>query len=116
MEKKYELAYFPSVWFRFEVASGRTKYCQTDGLLFLPDNNRLIIIECKYQHTPDAYFQLENKYVPVVRQAFPKWTVATCEVVKWYDPSIKFPCAIRLRPEVSEVMPGEFAVHILNRP
>ena len=113
MEQRFLLKYFPSTWFIYENKYG-IYYCQTDGLLFQRDEKKLTIIECKYQHTADAYFQLEELYVPVVSCAFPRYTVATVEVVSWYDAAVRFPTAIKLRKDVVDVAPGEFAVHIFN--
>lgn len=111
MEKAYSLRYTPSVWFKYINRSG-IHYCQTDGLLFDDELKKVTILEVKYNHCVDAYFQLFDLYAPVVQCAFPSYKVATVEVVKWYDPSVAFPCAVRLRPSVEEVEPSEFAVHI----
>ena len=89
------------------------RWCQTDGLFAHPLEGLIVVVEIKYQHTPDAWFQLRELYEPVVRKAFgPAWTVALLEVVKWYDPSTFFPerhfmCADPLRPPT-----GGIGVHI----
>lgn len=89
------------------------RWCQTDGLLIQPQGGLITIVEIKYQHTPDAWFQLRELYEPVVRRAFgPAWEVALLEVVKWYDPSTFFPerhlmCADPLHPPI-----GSIGVHI----
>lgn len=76
---------------------------------------KVVICEVKLSHVSDAYFQLLDKYVPVIKAAFPHLTVAACEVVKWYDAATSFPCDVSLRPDPSGVSPEEFGVHILNR-
>ena len=115
LELKYELSYFPSVWLRY-VDDGRTFYCQPDGLLFLTHLHRLVIVEAKIKHCPEAHDQLTHLYTPVLQVLFPSWEIAVCEVVKWYDAAIEFPIAHSLKREVHFAEPGEFAVHILNRP
>ncbi len=106
--------YLPSVWFQYQKIGQRLAFCQTDGLLLQYKQRRILIIEVKYKHTPDAYFQLEDKYVPVIRKILPGWDICTLEVVKWYDPSTQFPTKVTLRDDPLAVQPGEFAVHILN--
>ena len=106
--------YIPSQWFQYQAHGHAPAFCQTDGLLFTPRQQKVLIVEVKYKHTPDAYFQLENKYVPVIQRLFPGWTISTCEVVKWYDPSTQFPVAVRLAKNIEAIQPAEFGVHIIN--
>lgn len=114
LELKYELSYFPSVWLRY-WDDGVSYYCQPDGLLFLHSLNRLVVVEAKIKHCPEAYSQLIHLYLPVLRVAFPGWELAPCEVVRWYDAAVDFPAPHILKKEVHFAEPGEFAVHILNR-
>lgn len=97
---------------------GRIRYCQFDGLLVLPSRKVLVLCEVKYNHTSDAYWQLENVYVPVLRAFLGRsnpWQVATCEIVKWFDPSTTFPVQITLCQDLGGAKVGAFNVHILNR-
>ena len=116
---RFGLRYIPGQWFSFGLPGpdGGVRYCQLDGILLDDERRVFTIIEFKYSHTANAYWQIENTYVPVIacflRQS--GWQIATCEVVKWYDPSVRFPRPVALRDDVSLVKPGEFAVHILNR-
>jgi len=115
--KAYGINYVPSLWFAFRATNSDTvQYCQPDGLLFVEEGGeKLVICEVKYQHVPDAFFQLQDKYLPVVQAAFPTIPLALCEVVKWYDPAVAFPCEVKKAPRVHEVKENEFGVHILNR-
>lgn len=97
-----------------EIGKGPYKFCQTDGLLFTPEEKKVLILEFKLKHTADAYFQIEEKYLPVLRRLFPKWIIATCEVVKWYDQCTAFPTEVKLRKRPEDTLPGEFGVHILD--
>jgi len=70
-------------------------------------------VEVKYQHTPNAWVQLVRLYLPVLESAFgPLFRYATCEVVKWYDPAVVFPQRVTMTPDLLNVRPGEFGVHI----
>jgi hypothetical protein len=108
--------YLPGPWFSYRTKfyPNQWNYAQPDGLLFDFERGQLTILEMKYTHTSDAYFQLIDKYLPLMRAFLGTelWSFATCEVVWWYDKAIAFPCPIRLRKEISLVQPNEFAVHI----
>jgi hypothetical protein len=105
-------AYFPGQWFRF-CADERVRWCQPDGLHLDPRRGILTILEVKYQHTPDAWFQLRELYAPVVSRAFgPEWDVALVEVVKWYDPATQFPEKVIMCPDPLSAPTGRIGVHI----
>lgn len=111
----YAGCYVPSPWFYFkEVGVDKPRWCQPDGLLFDIRNGRLTIVECKLQHTSDAWWQLRWLYLPVVSKAFEAdiWEYGVVEVTKWYDPATCFPEKVKMRPAVEEVQPNEFGVHI----
>ena len=82
-EEKFGELYLPSPWFRYQV-EWSWKYCQADGLLFLPATGSVVICEAKLAHTFRAYRQLSKLYRPVVQSLFPRWTVCLLEVVRWY--------------------------------
>lgn len=81
-----------------------------DGLLLT--GGRIVVCEIKLRHTVDAYFQLHNLYLPVARVVFPGMDISLCEVVKWYDSSTAFPCAVSLIEDLHTARPGDFSVHI----
>ena len=90
--QQYPNRYTPGPWLYFRDFTG-WRWCQPDGLLFDFKNGRIIVVEMKYQHTADAWWQLRKLYVPVLQAAFPHtlWKFSVCEVVKWYDPATVFP-------------------------
>lgn len=104
--------YLASPWLKF-YADGKWRWCQPDGLLFVPQEGRIVVVECKYQHTSDAWWQTRHLYLPVLQKLFPLslWTYEVCEVVKWFDPAVVFPERLVLANEVD--MPhAAFKVHI----
>lgn len=106
--------YFDSQWFRF-FAGAALRWCQCDGLIIDPHSGRITIVEVKYQHTFDAWYQLFELYLPVVQVAFgPMWTVSCCEVVKWYDSAVAGDPRPTLVASPDLARPGQFAVHILT--
>lgn len=109
--------YFPSQWFAFGDGN-RVHYFQPDGLLFLEDPRRIAVLEVKYQHCIEAYWQLEHYYLLLLREFFRKLEepLVTVEVCKWYDPATQFPRPVRLVECLTQARPRDFNVHILNRP
>lgn len=113
----YGNAYIPSLWFEFrENGRYRTRFCQTDGILFDLYNRRLTIVEVKLQHTVDAWWQLRHLYLPVLTKVFPPdlWEYAIVEVVRWYDKAVAFPEPVKLVGDIQSLACGEFGVHIWN--
>lgn len=106
--------YVPGPWFQFSTYDHGVRWCQPDGLLFFPYTGQITIVECKLQHTSDAWWQLKWLYQPVLRQLFPPslWKFALLEIVKWYDPQTPFPESHRRVPSIFSAHPGEFSVHI----
>lgn len=86
------LLYLPSPWIRYLV-DGKACWCQPDGLHFDLQRGRLTIVEIKYSHTAEAHRQLRGVYAQVIARMFPAhlWAVRLVEVVKWYDPDVRFP-------------------------
>lgn len=114
-QERYGDCYVPSPWFQFsEEESDSPRWCQPDALLFDPTAGRIHILEFKYQHTSDAWWQLRQLYFPVIRALFPRhlWEIGLCEVVKWYDPVTAFPEKVVMAREPQIVLPGELGVHI----
>ena len=115
MEDRFGGLYVPGPWFHYrEIGKEKNKWCQPDGLLFIPRLGKVYIIETKLKHTSDAWWQLKHLYLPVVAKLFPPnlWEYCLIEVVRWYDPQINFQEKVRMCPDVLSVEPGEFGVHI----
>lgn len=112
----YGYEYVPSPWFKYTVANSPrvVNYAQPDGLLIQPRRGTVTIVEIKYNHCAESYFQLVDKYLPLVEALFPKhlWEVPLVEVVKWYDRDTSYPTDIRLRRDIDECRAGEIGVHI----
>jgi hypothetical protein len=107
--------YVPGPWFRYkELGKETVRWCQPDGLLFIPLQSRIIIVETKLQHTADAWWQLRQLYLPVVAKMFPAngWNYSVIEVTRWYDRDTKFPERVKMCPDVLSAEPGDFGVHI----
>ena len=109
--------YVPSPWLRFRLrGEGRLHWCQPDGLHIDAQTGQITIVEVKYQHCAEAWYQMNMLYAPVLAVIFPRpdWRLATCEIVKWFDCGINVPSAPRLRDDPRKTRPGEFGVFILK--
>lgn len=106
--------YLASPWIEYETALGDWGVCQPDGILFFWDAGILLILEAKIRHTEQAYWQTENLYLPVVGVLFPLWEYAICEVVRWYDPAVRFPVQPQIVTELAYCSASTFNVFILR--
>ena len=112
--EQFGAEYIYSQWFQFQEPDNKVRWCELDGLLLRPKLGLVTILEMKYQHTSDAWWQLNYLYRPILRHLLPSglWDISVCEVVKWYDPATAFPEAVRRVSDVRDVQPEEFGVHI----
>ena len=107
--------YVPGPWFRYSVRD-RPKvvnYAQPDGLLIQPRRGAVTIVEIKYNHCAESYFQLVDKYLPLAKALFgTDWEFPLVTVVKWYDRDTSYPSVIRLRESIEKCSISEIGVHI----
>lgn len=92
--------YIPGPQIRFVDNSG-PRLCIPDGIL--PTSSGNFVFEIKIQHMPEAWWQLERLYRPVLETAL-GGTWHSIEVVKSYDPSMPFPCRVELIDNLNEYM------------
>jgi hypothetical protein len=113
LEGLFGEALLPSPWIKFLSRSGeKVRWCQPDALLLQVAKQELVIIEVKYQHCPEAWYQLFTIYLPVVRVLFPGWKVRVVEMCKWFDVATVTPQLPRLCEDITKAKMGELNVHI----
>lgn len=83
--------YLQSPAIYFEDQSG-LRFVVPDGLIIRP--NRVYVIEIKSQHMPEAWWQLHELYLPILRSRNAARPISCLEIVKSYDPSMPFPCSV----------------------
>lgn len=106
--------YLPSPWFKYRIAAHpfRENFAQPDGLIINMNEGLVYVVEIKLRHTVDAYFQLLDRYIPLMQKFFPKdFRFCAVEVCRWFDPMMAFPTKITLREVLLEARPNEFCVH-----
>ena len=115
LETSASLPLLRSPWIEFgELEQGRPRWCQPDGLLLDPWEGRIVLLEVKYQHTADAWWQLTQLYSPVLQKLLPQWDICKVEVVKWFDPATSFPEKPLLLPDPVDAGRDGIHVHILK--
>ena len=114
LEDEFQERWVPGPWIQYQLLEGRTGFAQPDGLIINLKEGKLTIVEAKYQHCVEAYFQLIGKYLPLAEVLFPKemWEIAVVEVVKWFDPAVVFPGDVNMLPRIGEAPCDKFNVHI----
>lgn len=103
-----------SQWFRYQRDDGAYKYCEMDSLVIDPVAEQVFAIEVKFKHTPQAYFQLLNLYVPVLETLFPTYKICPIEIVRWYELRYDFPCEVVMMDKWLESRAENFNVKIWN--
>lgn len=102
----------------FYVDDRGPSYIVPDGLIvhdgIVWDHRFMVIVEVKIQHMPEAWWQLERLYRPILQAAAPKADIYCLEVCRSYDPSMPFPCLIEMVQDLKKWLssPGQaFAVY-----
>lgn len=63
----------------------------------------ILIGEVKLRHSADAWYQLNNFYIPIVRRALPGFYVSGLEICKYYDPDVRLPERVQFVSKAVEV-------------
>jgi hypothetical protein len=111
---RFPAHFIPGPWLCFRCDSGQLRWCQPDGILLDIANGRCIVIEIKYHHTGDAWWQLWRLYIPVLQVLLPGFTFSAVEIVKWFDPSVYFPATIMAADPSREIPAPYTGIHILR--
>jgi len=86
---RFGFNYIEAPVFSFEDDTGR-RTCIPDALLKLP--SRIVLIEIKSQHMPEAWWQLRRLYEPVLRTAaVPTKELVLVEICRSLDIQMPFP-------------------------
>ena len=109
--EEYE-TYIPSTWLSFQDDTGRTRWCQPDGILLDYERGRLTIVEIKVTHTQLAWWQVRRLYEPVLRAIFKQedWPhLQALEICRNFQP-IEFPERFVFTGDPWDMQQGRFGV------
>lgn len=116
LQEEFGFEYVPSPWFRYSLrrTPRAVNYAQPDGLLIEANRGTITIVEIKYSHCAESYFQLMDKYLPLAQAFFGEelWKFSLVEVVRWYDRDVQYPTQVRMREHIEDCKPTEIGVHI----
>lgn len=86
-------------------------FCQPDCVIDAGD--KVIIVECKLQHTNDSWQQLRLLYEPVLRKIYGNGKdFALVEICKWYDPHTYYAESFYYCEDVLAAEVGKLGMHI----
>lgn len=88
----------PSISFT-DSASSRQRGAIPDAVLALPDFG--FVFEIKHQHCPEAWWQTEKLYRPLLEQHFQR-PFSSVEICHSYDPATPFPCPVTLISDLND--------------
>lgn len=91
-------------WLRFASSvNSKLTFCQPDAVYVDRDLLRCTVFEIKLKHTSDAWWQVRQLYIPVLRAILPpSFTFHAVELVKWYDPHTAFPEKFRYLESIDQ--------------
>ena len=96
----------------FRDGRGEKRVCIPDGIIIAPEYS--IVVEIKISHMAEAWWQLNELYLPVLKKLNPlPWKML--EIVKTYDPAVEFPVEVNLVTDLVEWMKNpsdQFAVFV----
>jgi hypothetical protein len=104
----------PHIHFRDE---GAYRTVIPDAVLFCDDFDgkpQIKVFEIKSQHMPEAWWQLDQLYRPVLRTCFPYLVVKCVEVVKTYDPQMPWPGTYVFYNDLEDAIKGVVDMGVLR--
>jgi hypothetical protein len=66
-ETLYGFQYLSDLWINYFLGN-EFHTCSPDGVLIDLKRGRIVIVEVKRTHTPQAFLQLRNKYLPILQE------------------------------------------------
>lgn len=102
------------VWYCYCDVGGRRRYCQPDILLLDYQNKCAVVVEVKLRWTPDAWWQLQRLYIPVLQRALSDWILIPLCITKSYDPAIPVPEEVRFCDDLFDASPGNFNLLVVK--
>ena len=79
------------VWVKYWDTFGNESICEMDGIVLDVYSGLIVVCECKLTHTRDAWFQLNHKYMPLMKFLFPGFRVVGLEIFKHFHSGENYP-------------------------
>ena len=93
LRKKFRDRYVSGAWIEYDGDLCGIKVCQPDGIIFDFERGIITVVECKLSFTADAWYQLNELYIPVLRVMFPEdlWQIRGVQIYKFAAGGVKYP-------------------------
>ncbi len=99
-------------WFAYKTeGKHHWQYAEMDGIIIVPEELRVLIVEVKLKHSNLAYRQMNNLYRPILQHLQPVWRVDMLEVVRYCD---RFDLAVEPYGTVQEVVESDLSYSLLE--
>jgi hypothetical protein len=92
-------------WFEFVDATGH-HYAQADWMAVDMERGFICIVEIKLNRVPDAWWQLNRKYRPLVEKLFPNFDIGLLEIATTIQNFVT-PSPVELIGSLSQVEPNK---------
>lgn len=112
--KRFGNRLVPGPLFTFSEYPNETKRAYPDALLFDFESRAACVLEVKFRHTGDAWWQLNRFYLPIVRAALPMFRICGLEVTASYDPSQRLPQKVAFLDSLESVFETREVFHPLH--
>jgi hypothetical protein len=95
----------PGPWFEFVDAKGH-HYAQADWLGIDVTQGRICLVEIKLNRVPDAWWQLNRRYLPLVQKLFPQFEIGMVEIATSIRNFVT-PTPVNLISNIAQVEPNK---------
>lgn len=101
-------------WFEYIGQESFIRHAQPDAFLWLEAERTLVIFEIKLRHVVQAWWQLRQRYEPILRHVFQPERVFVCEVCTIFDPQQIIPEPPRLTRSLERLKEDVYNVLIFK--
>lgn len=96
LEKLFGNMVVAGSWIGYFDQQNGDRLCSPDYLIVDVRKGVVTIVECKLSHTQDAWLQINDVYMPVVKFLFPGFEVRGIEICKNFERSRHYPVVPRI--------------------
>lgn len=91
LDKLFDGKVVSNAWIAFDDVSFGERVCSPDHLIIDVVRGIVTVVECKLTHTKDAWKQINDVYMPVIKSMFPGFMVRGIEVCKNFEQGKDYP-------------------------
>lgn len=113
---RYPEHYTPAPWLKFyRRREANPRFCEPDGLLVDLALGLIFVCEIKYSHTPLAWWQVNDLYIPVLRKILGEdWRYGGIEICHHASPTVQDPVSPTFIEDLREARVDQWNLHLLR--